>query len=327
MKHISRPWFTLLGAAVLVVSSLPAHAGVSIDRASVSIGACAWVPAASDVFRGPAVPAQGCDLNPFWGPPVDIFDASYGMGINDDVDALATNEALLPNINYSILFSVALGSQGLPGTVTNAEFLNNQAAGDILRTAALTTASPRAVMAGACGAPALIPFGPPNMFRNQELFNLIPSTGPGIFYAGVPDEVDAFELDPLDTTGDFIHDRAVYFSIDPASIFPASPAAVLRVPAGGAAPAVWATPANLGLVAADDVDALVVWDRGPLPGVVNPGVDMVLFSLAPGSPSLGANSPADLFVSDLTGAFCLYLQANQLGLRAADNLDALDVMP
>ncbi|HBL29409.1 MAG TPA: hypothetical protein DD490_21465 [Acidobacteria bacterium] len=327
MKRMSHSWFPLFAAAALVVSSLPAHAGVSIDRASASIGACAWGPAASDVFRAPAIPAQGCDISVV-GPQIDIFDASYGMGINDDVDALATNEALLPNINYSILFSADLASQGLGGTVYNAEFLAGQAAGDILRTVSLTTASPRTVMGFPCGGAATIPFGPPNMFRNQELFNLIPSTGPGIPYGGVEDEVDGFELDPLDTSipADFIHNRAIYFSIDPASVFAASPAAVLRVPIGGAAPVVWATPANLGLVPADDIDALVVWDLGA-PGAVVPGLDMVLFSLAPGSPSLGPNSAADLFVSDMTGAFCLYLQANMLGLRAADNLDALDVMP
>lgn len=324
MKRISRPlWF--LGAAALMVSSLPAHAGFSIDRASVSTAACAWAPAPSDVFRQPGVPAQGCDVNPAWGPVIDTWDANYGMGVNDDVDALATNEALPPTAAYYMLFSGDLASQGLPPSVYRNHFVNNQAAGDIFRTVAFPTNSPWAVMASGCAVVATVPFGPPNIFLNQELNNLIPSVGPGIFYAGVPDELDAFELDPLDTTGDQAQDRPFYFSIDPAGLYPAGPADILRARVG--LPTVlWSPGGNLGLVAGDDVDALVVWDRG-IVGAVNPGVDLVLFSLAPGSPSLGANSAADLFVSDLTGAFCLYMQANQLGLRIVDNVDALDVMP
>lgn len=324
MRRIHRSfWF--FGAAALLVASLPAEAGLSLDRASASIAACAWAPAASDVFRQPGVPAQGCDLNPAWGPVVDIWDASYGLGINDDLDALATNEALAPTTAYYMLFSGDLASRGLPGTVYRNHFANNQAAGDIYRTVSFPTFSPQAVMASGCAVVATVPVGPPNIFLNQELNNLIPSVGPGIFYAGVPDELDAFELDPLDTTGDQVHDRPFYFSIDPASLYPAGPADILRARVG--LPTVlWAPAANLGLGAGDDVDALVVWDRGVI-GAVDPGVDLVLFSLAPGSPALGANSPADLFVSDLTGAFCLYMQANQLGLRIADNLDALDVMP
>ncbi|MFP5288165.1 MAG: hypothetical protein ACLGI9_20690, partial [Thermoanaerobaculia bacterium] len=73
---------------------------------------------------------------------------------------------------------------------------------------------------------------------------------------------------------------------------------------------------------------LVMWDRGAI-GAANPGVDMALFSLAPGSPTLGmiGASPADIFVTNFTGMFCLFTPANQLGLLATDNVDGLDVQP
>ena len=71
-----------------------------------------------------------------------------------------------------------------------------------------------------------------------------------------------------------------------------------------------------------------MWDRGIL-GAPNPGVDFALFSLAPGSPTLAmfGLSPAMIFVTDFSGAFCPFVAPPQLGLRVADNVDGLDVQP
>lgn len=63
------------------------------------------------------------------------------------------------------------------------------------------------------------------------------------------------------------------------------------------------------------------------------GNDVLLFSLAPGSPSLALMSAflgrqlsaADVFVSDLDGTFTLYASAESLGLLAGDNIDGLDI--
>jgi hypothetical protein len=61
--------------------------------------------------------------------------------------------------------------------------------------------------------------------------------------------------------------------------------------------------------------------------------DLALFSLAPGSPSLGIMDPflgrplsgADVFVTDFDGTFALYATAESMGLSFADNVDGLDV--
>jgi plastocyanin len=93
----------------------------------------------------------------------------------------------------------------------------------------------------------------------------------------------------------------------------------------------FATAANLGLTPADDIAALVVLDYDPV-GVLTPGVDEVLFTLARGSPSLGMGqySPADILVSYGSygnGVFSLYASADDLGLLPTDHLDALEVIP
>jgi hypothetical protein len=62
----------------------------------------------------------------------------------------------------------------------------------------------------------------------------------------------------------------------------------------------------------------------------------MLFSLAPGSPSLGIFdnflgrflSPADVFITDFDGTFAMYATAESLGLNpATDNIDGLDSAP
>jgi hypothetical protein len=103
--------------------------------------------------------------------------------------------------------------------------------------------------------------------------------------------------------------------------------------------------ADIGLLAGDVVDGLVLRDFGGLSGSPNGFLaagDMALFSLAPGSPSLagsGANpnmpgpgpfSPADVFFTPFPGppaggAIALYAPAAFNGLLAADDIDALDI--
>lgn len=82
----------------------------------------------------------------------------------------------------------------------------------------------------------------------------------------------------------------------------------------------------LGLLPEDDVDALIVFDDGDQ--VFVPGLDQIIFSLAPGSPSLGEFfGPADLFSTSGWGIFHLYAGAERMGLRFEDNLDLLDLVP
>lgn len=94
------------------------------------------------------------------------------------------------------------------------------------------------------------------------------------------------------------------------------------------APVIYAPAAMIGLLLGDDIDALVYFEDGL--GGPSPG-DIILFSLAPGSPTLaalGGASPADILVtSPFMPAPGLFLLSGALGLTPVDNLDALDVIP
>lgn len=195
---------------------------------------------------------------------------------------------------------------------------------------------------------------------NQTRYNEIPSIGPGVLNTFAPppgftiqDDMDALELTPFDITPDGIHDTPIYFSLDPISpgLF-GSPADILVSPPATAGYTLFAGSTLLGLGAGDDVDALALWDTlgnlAPDPG------DYALFSLTPASPTLygadtlpglalvdddGINgvddlgevglgddmSPADIFVTDFSGAFTLFLSAGSIGMLPNDNVDAIDV--
>jgi hypothetical protein len=89
---------------------------------------------------------------------------------------------------------------------------------------------------------------------------------------------------------------------------------------GGAfPPTLWASRDSLGLTANDVIDALCVRENGN--GVYDRG-DRVLFSLAPGSPTLAAHSASGADIlrpSPPTVA----IRASALGLLASDDVDAL----
>lgn len=112
----------------------------------------------------------------------------------------------------------------------------------------------------------------------------------------------------------------------------------------------FALAAHMGLDDADIIDALalsdVTYDSNSQTvivtpnGLLDPGYDQVLFSLAPGSPSLTNGftiwtpNPADILVSSLNGNDpSRFLAAAELGLLPGgnnpdlDNLDALDIRP
>jgi hypothetical protein len=315
-----------LGAAALLAASLPAYAGVSLDRTSPSVtGACPFAVDPSTLYRWVAPPAGGCDVAGGLGPVTEVWEGSLGLVAADNVDAVSANTVTAKNIPYHIYFSADRPSLGLPGTPYRAEALLNQAASDIWRMNNVTAMSPLASLA-ACAPSAIGGMQAP--FRNQDSYDFIFSALAGVGpIGGNPDNIDALELDDLDPSLDKFHDVGVYFSLDPASptLGGVSPAAIFFTPVGGV-PGIWAAVAQLGLVVADDIDALVVWDRVVV-GAPNPGMDLVLFSLAPGSPSLGGASPATIFVSDLTGFFCPFVQPNALGMRGVDNIDGLDVLP
>ncbi|MBN2563808.1 MAG: hypothetical protein JXQ75_23075 [Phycisphaerae bacterium] len=87
---------------------------------------------------------------------------------------------------------------------------------------------------------------------------------------------------------------------------------------------------DLGLIGppgGDDIDALIVFDEDG-DGTLDPGVDQILFSLAPGSPSLNVwkLSAADILASFGEGGFYVFLPAVALGLEGmADSVDCLEL--
>jgi len=125
---------------------------------------------------------------------------------------------------------------------------------------------------------------------------------------------------------------ALRFSVAPGAAGPGlpgapDPAAIYRSAGGGTA-VLDISSAALGLAAGDDVSGFENLDT-PVPSP-----DAIFFSLAPGSPSLGALfAPGDIFlVLPGGGAFGLFINAESLGLctvrsgcGADDNLDAVVV--
>lgn len=98
----------------------------------------------------------------------------------------------------------------------------------------------------------------------------------------------------------------------------------------------FATPQNMGLQQADVIDAMSLSDVTPTQlcpaqanGTRDANLDEVLFSLAPGSPTLTNNgySAADVFYSDFDGSFSLFASHSVLGLLSSDDIDAVDIKP
>ncbi len=222
------------------------------------------------------------------------FDFASGSGFNDREAALA--------------FSVAPGSTGLAGTG-----VASQSACDPAQPQADEFSSPLN------GTNALV-------FDGDGFSDSCP-TGPSIGFTEVPesDDLDALnELPPVlvDQNNDGELDDTVFFSLAPDS---PSLAAFNRGPADilwtiGLQPGLYASAAVLGLQSGDNIDAMCLRDIGAGP-IYNEDEDTILFSLAPGSPSLAAVNarPGDLLEP---GPEVVY-RGGQVGLRAADDLNAV----
>jgi hypothetical protein len=225
------------------------------------------------------------------GPPaVTLPAAALGLagGAADELDALTFGGPVLG----ALYFSVDRLAVGIPGAAPDvaSEAAVLQAAGDLY------------VSNGGGNA----------LFRNQALLGALPPIPPGAVALPPIDSVDAVDVGALAGA------QPAFFSLTGANIFGFSGADLL-VPG----PAVAIAAAALGLVPADDIDALHV-------DTVTTGD--VYFSLAPGSPSLLAVSPgcpappcspADVFVVP-GGAppFVLFAPAAALGLLGGDDVDA-----
>ena len=343
-----------LALAVLIAATLQADVGppdpISLDRASPSVfGGFGSTP--GDIYdmllTGPIPPPPpagtlGYD-NGGPGPIVHIGELSYGLVPGDNNDGHSNGELDPFQNQLSIYFSGDDLSVGAPGTDYLHQSIRAQAAGDRMMLNGVTLASPAAVMGAGVPSPVSPPFLPGGLGNfpvnllnaNQHRYHEIPSIGPGAFNGFVPpagatamDDMDALELTAFDLDGTMTHtvlDTPIYFSLDGLSpSLPGSPADIQVTAPGAGFYGLFAPAVTLGLGPSDDVDALAVWDvDGSLSA--SPG-DYALFSLAPGSPALGAAlSAADIFVTDFSGAFTTYLTAASLGMLFTDNIDAIDV--
>jgi hypothetical protein len=277
------------------------------------------------------------------GPIPHVAPGAYGVMFFDEVDAISNGE-IREDLQQILYFSVSDPSIGMPLTPVRHQSVRDQAAGDRWVTNGRTSLSP------AAGGPALIvlpgiPGGPRHLLSaNQTRFNLIPSVPPPAFNPGpfIPeDDMDGLELTLIDLTGDLLHDTRIYFSFNAGS---AAAYGISGADLQYAAPGVpWAGPFlgeyapsfSMGLLAAaDDLDAVAVWDRGVI-GRYDPGLDIAIFSLRPGSASLDGPdniagnaddySPADVLITRFAGTHGLYVAAGQLGLLRSDDIDGLDV--
>jgi hypothetical protein len=246
--------------------------------------------------------------------PADIFDvpttlripaANLGLVAGDDLDGLSYGLEYIAH-DTDVRFSVAPGAAGVPGSAvaTEAAKAPPEAQGDEFRV-----------------FPPL-PVGGSNLQVLDENGSSAPP-----FPLLVADDVDALADQPasfVDTDGDTVPDagKPVYFSLAPSSptlaAIGATPADILvnTVPPGP--PAVFLTRAALGLLPGDDLDDFCL----------DPATSTVLFSLAPGSPTLGVvgASPSDLFLvlaPPIASPPPVVIPAASLGLLATDDLNAL----
>lgn len=240
------------------------------------------------------------------GTALGLLDG-FANGVFDNLDALSYGQDPIRNPLYFSVDRVAVGVAGTDVFDQAAPALA-EAAGDVFV--------------------SLPPAGDNLLFIDEEALGLTP----GFF----GDDLDALEIDTLPAPW-------TYFSIDRLSAtngFGAGTLAndILISPGNGAFGIFALGELNMGLDAMDDLDALVLCDVN-LNGVLNPGVDLALFSLSTFSPSAfttsglsyapgvkGRLSPADVLFTDFTGGFTLWAPAGALGLLPDDELDALDTI-
>ena len=248
--------------------------------------------------------------------PATLFDVptapgirSPGLGLTpaDNVDGLSYGIDYIAPV-FEARFSVDERAVGLPGTAVFRESGKTppQAHGDEFR-----VSSP-----------------PASGNLNTQVLDENGDTAPR-FPLLVADDVDALTEPPtsfVDPDGDGTPDLPVYLSLAAGSPTLASigagPADILRT-IGGGPPTVLFTAADLGLQAGDDIDAFCYDDRA----------QTLLFSLAPGSPTLGPGVAAaslllpvfqvDIEPSPVPAPPIEFASPNSLGLREDDNLNAL----
>jgi hypothetical protein len=286
------------------------------------------------------------------GPEPAIYGAMLGLESSfDDLDCLSgPHAAFPPTASFVLLFSVDRNTQGttppdplLVGLDVPYNALDQaergQAAGDEYMSTTLFT-----LEGGLAGRRGSIPqnncLGRNNFDEGGSDFGGDPPTSASETSTSSQDEVDAVAGFSPSARGGIVN---VYFSVTSASPslatlpgyqYPSGANIFFNSdPANGAPTELYAYFDSLGLQQADDLDAMLVFDLNH--NGMYDGQDVVLFSLAPGSPSLELISQAspigaaaDVFIAraNFMPLVEVFAHAADLGLGAPpDNIDALDV--
>jgi hypothetical protein len=237
-------------------------------------------------------------------------------GNQDNVDALSYGRdfTVPARSGQWLFFSVAPGSTGLAGSAVRVE----------------ASCSPPEPAADEFVSAAT---GTNTQYYDGDGVPCATNTGGPIGLADPGDDLDALDEFPGPQIGYWppAGPDMVFFSLDPTSpslaAIPATPGDILLSGANaGIAPLVWASRAAAGLAAGDDIDALCIYEGSPPTTSYRPGVDVVWFSLAPGSPTLVAKgwSAADILrAGSPSWQVARVWPAAWLGLAPEDDLNAL----
>ncbi|NEO54802.1 MAG: trypsin-like serine protease [Okeania sp. SIO3B5] len=335
--------------------------GTNIDRMSsaLGIGPC---PAGGPPYVGPFEPNPGAPL-PCPAPPGGPF-GTFGLQPDDNMISLSYGMD-----SGSILqFSVDPLAIGIPGTDVFYESIvspmpdgdpGNEAAGDIFKTpefVAFGSYIPDHIAYNHILVPAVLLN---ELYRDESEMGLQAPSEEGLVEP--EDDLDGFEEadtgDPFwgvdfDVDGIVDFEKFSFFSLDEVSpsiggsftsddIFVTTdPGFDFDIYADGVL--------DIDLQLGDILDALALSDIGGFGfgasgnapnGILNPGADEALFSLAELSPSLldFGVSPGDVFYTDFLRPFnpllrwteggSLYARHDEIGLEFDDELNALDIKP
>ena len=300
----------LVGAMLVAVPAAATNPPFTLAPGSPSLGAL--TPA--DVLVPGAAPVPG----PIPPPALGIPAAVLGLGVGDVVSSISYGRGPLgPFVGLEILYSVDPMAVGgvfgpPPPSYVACEAAGAQAKADVYLS---------------------FPFGPvlpkPNVLVLDEN-GLADSPCAGVALPGLglglapPEDLNGLDLCPTSVVyAGGVVVSPIYFTLAPGSptlaAIPATPADVLFQPAGpgGALPAIAAPAPLMGLAPGDVIDALEVAS----------GAVFTLFSLAPGSPSIGGCGylPGDVLQGAFgpCGAIVTPVTSAALGLTPPDNLDAL----
>lgn len=276
-----------------------------------------------------------------WPIPATHTDPEVlGLGDSgDDLDALSSSNAgLSPEVLFSLLFSVDPQSPG--AALPDEEMIEEGVPYNVSDQAARGHQSGDQYM-------SLPLFTKAGLQEAEEFNNVLVRNNydeGGTDFSALPagsaeDNMPGANQDRVDATA-FLDSGGVYFSATADSpslnneFWQAVPsgANIIYCAAGAHLPSLYAQFDALGLQQEDDLDALIVFDTN-VDGLFD-GSDLVLFSLAPESPSLAlipeaspAGAAADVFAVAPGQAPWVFASAQVLGLGdPGDNIDALELL-